>query len=61
MKYEEWIKYEELRKQMAGNQHFIFLEPEVLDQHVSLQAESEGNEKSRLLSAILQVFNPRSI
>lgn len=61
MKYEEWIKYEELRKKMMEINAWILLEPDVLKQPNPTESKPKDNEKPRLLSAILQVFNSRSI
>jgi hypothetical protein len=61
MKYEEWIKYEELRKKMLEINAWVLLEPDLLKQSISAGSKPKENEKPRLLSAILQVFNPRSI
>jgi len=61
MKYEEWIKYEELRKKMLGIKPWVLLEPELLKQSPLLALKSKLNEKPRFLSVILQVFNTRSI
>jgi hypothetical protein len=61
MKYEEWIKYEELRRQNSGTQSWILLEPDLLKEPLPVTPPTKESEKPRLLSAILQVFNPRSI
>lgn len=61
MKYEEWIKYEELRKRMAEARAWILLEPDLLTPAQLAALKPKRTEKPRFLSAILQVFNSRSI
>lgn len=61
MKYEEWIRYEELRKKMLGINPWVILEPDLLTPSQLATLKPKKNEKPRFLSAILQVFNPRSI
>ncbi|HAY83820.1 MAG TPA: hypothetical protein DCY42_02540 [Chloroflexi bacterium] len=61
MKYEEWIKYEELRKKMFGSNPWVILEPKLFTKSRLAALRSNQHEKPRILSAILQVFNSRSI
>jgi len=59
MKYEEWVKYENVRRQKSGAQNWVNLDADQ-DQKPAKPGHKE-NEKKRFLSAILQVFNQRSI
>jgi len=61
MKFEEWAKYEEVRRQKASQQTWIHLEPDQDKQPTQSEPTKKDGEKNRLLSAILQVFNQRSI
>ena len=61
MKYEEWIMYEECRKKMTEINPWVVLEPDLLQQTQPEVVPTEGSVITRLLSAILQVVNPRSI
>ena len=60
MKYEEWIKYEESRKKMKELKPWVLLEPEILQKTQVGPPAPREQEKGHFLSAILQVFSPRS-
>jgi hypothetical protein len=61
MKFEEWAKYEEARRQKIGKHTWVNLEAEQDKKPVQSRSAKKEGEKNRLLSAILQVFNQRSI
>ena len=61
MKFEEWAKYEEARRQKVGKQTWVNLEPDQNQKPPQSKSAKKDSEKNRLLSAILQVFHQRSI
>ena len=61
MKFEEWAKYEEARRQKVGKQTWVNLEPDQDRKPTESKSAKKEGEKNRVLSAILQVFNQRSI
>jgi ribosomal protein S8 len=61
MKYEDWIKYEEQRKQSNEQKGWITLQTKP-DQHPKFKPkQAVAEENTRVWTMIVQIFNSRRI
>jgi len=60
MKYEEWIKYEQLRQRQASPHEWVMLPPE--DPRPAPEpAPPALEDKNRVWTMVVQIFNSRRI